>query len=1350
MERMTSKKSTIGLLFVMMLFSLIFSTGVFAADVQVGDDTTIGNIVETDAAIATPTTTTAVGVEYRGHVQDYGDYPTNGTWVQGDGQLGTTGESKRIEGFNIELTGGTAIPAGASIRYNVHIENEGWQNDPDNLTDTANWKANGEFAGSRAKSQRVEAIEIVLVGADGKPLPGYSVQYLVHGENYGWTQGWKADGAIAGTTHLCLRLEAIQIKIVKDAATAYNTAGTYGPQTGTEDVKNDVTVGADGVTLQNFHIKGDLIIAKEVGAGTVNLNNVTVDGNTYVRGGGPNSIHINGGSYNNIVVEKTASGNVRIVATDATGLAVVISEDTQGQDIILEGAFNSVDIKAPDVNVSTQGDTAIKEMNVAAGATGSEITLDSKTTVAHMVFDEATNVKGQGTIENADVNVNNVTYDKAPVQQKIAPTVTVPPATKNTATITVVPVTGVTVNSENNATTVAVDNSPLQMSTVITPSDATNKRIVWSVTNETGEATISANGLLTGTKAGNVTVTATNPSSGIAASKEIAVISQEYVSADDITIPDPAKTEISGVTITKADGKVNFINQLTVDSNGNVTGAAKTQLDSQTAGIGGDATKGYVGYTVNAPAKGELTKIVAYTRNDGEAVYSVTDVQNNHGSSDAKGDAILYQSIAEKNGSDWKPCLLTGKTQKILWYYADGTIRATYWNVSSVVSGNIARDSANTGGELISTVADNTVNFTAGEIKWYSANSGLGTVAGNRVGVKITAPEGFNPEFSDVAIDNHGYHWSDLAGDQNYFYWYPLVTAENKTFSATVDWSASAIQVFTVNTTGTTLETVPTVPILSTATVGETTLPDNDTHKWAEKYDHSIWQATANNSNSLDLTGTLDTVSDDTKAVGTEESHLLIFSIRPPAGVTPDGKTTLKITGMINDAAVEETSCTGSDFSMGLGKLVVWGIKAGETKLIINVDWDGTGTKYSEGTYTVNLAGLTLNTGSYSGPYLDQASNSFYANGMPVRISAVQEDKYATVITWKGGSVTLPDVYRLAVTDGAANTDGKKYSIFGGAKDGAVDTSSISMNGGTVDTIYGGGYGTSLDKSADVTSFAAMDINGGTVTNCVYGGAKLYGVTNAATVIIGNGVVNSICGGGEASLSNTDPTQSTGTLSGVLDYYKGTTTSAADVTGNYTKSAGIIVTGGTLETAIYGGGQGYGIVDQTSIEIDGGSVNNVCAGGIHGLTKMATVLFNGGTVEGQVYGVNSGYVGELSFNFNNAAIQNFRVGNLYATGSEVDAAEVLGTTTIGGQLPANSYVGGNILGDLNLSDATGTLVGTNPQDTNGTLTIPLVKIWTIGSGATLSIPAGSTLINNGTLKNDGTLTNNGTLTGEVI
>lgn len=64
---------------------------------------------------------------------------------------------------------------------------------------------------------------------------------------------------------------------------------------------------------------GNLTISEAVGDGNVSLNNVTVAGDTFVRGGGTNSIHINGGSYTTITVENTPTGAVRIVAIDGYG-----------------------------------------------------------------------------------------------------------------------------------------------------------------------------------------------------------------------------------------------------------------------------------------------------------------------------------------------------------------------------------------------------------------------------------------------------------------------------------------------------------------------------------------------------------------------------------------------------------------------------------------------------------------------------------------------------------------------------------------------------------------------------------------------------------------------------------------------------------------------------------------------------------------------------------------------------------------------------------------------------------------------------------------------------------------------
>ncbi len=70
------------------------------------------------------------------------------------------------------------------------------------------------------------------------------------------------------------------------------------------------------------------------------------------------------------------------------------------------------------------------------------------------------------------------------------------------------PVESITVTSAGNAKTVE-KGSTLQMSAAVLPATAEDKTYTWSVANRTGEATISASGLLSATKIGTVTVVAT-------------------------------------------------------------------------------------------------------------------------------------------------------------------------------------------------------------------------------------------------------------------------------------------------------------------------------------------------------------------------------------------------------------------------------------------------------------------------------------------------------------------------------------------------------------------------------------------------------------------------------------------------------------------------------------------------------------------------------------------------------------------------------------------------------------------------------------------------------------------------
>lgn len=211
---------------------------------------------------------------------------------------------------------------------------------------------------------------------------------------------FKPTNPITRAEAVIILFKAMDAKVDKPKYAVIEKAGTYGPSTGSEIVTGDITIKAQDTILQNLVINGDLIIAKEVGNGDVTLNNIKVEGKTYIRGGGKDSIHINGGQYKEIVVEKTASGAVRIVATNVEGLSVTIAENAGGEEIILSGEIKTVTVNA-DVKIVTESKTDIGELKVARGLKDVNIQLAKDSTVKEMVLESKVTVRGEGRIEKA-------------------------------------------------------------------------------------------------------------------------------------------------------------------------------------------------------------------------------------------------------------------------------------------------------------------------------------------------------------------------------------------------------------------------------------------------------------------------------------------------------------------------------------------------------------------------------------------------------------------------------------------------------------------------------------------------------------------------------------------------------------------------------------------------------------------------------------------------------------------------------------------------------------------------------------------------------------------------------------
>lgn len=202
------------------------------------------------------------------------------------------------------------------------------------------------------------------------------------------------------------------------------------------------------------------------------------------------------------------------------------------------------------------------------------------------------------------------------------------------------------------------------------------------------------------------------------------------------------------------------------------------------------------------------------------------------------------------------------------------------------------------------------------------------------------------------------------------------------------------------------------------------------------------------------------------------------------------------------------------------------------------------------------IAGLffvfNVTSSSYAAttPVYDETYNNnqgaFYANGIPIVIS---ESEGNTVVTWKDGNIVVPN----------------SVSIFGGGVGENYTSSQITMNGGIVQNITGGGIGYTADTSSEVTTTNIV-INNGTVTNSVAGGGYFYSKTITSNVELNGGTVLSLQGGALA----------TGKISGV----KYSVGSKEDSINSPCRvdNANVVINGGSITSLLFAGGQGYSFI----------------------------------------------------------------------------------------------------------------------------------------------------------------------------
>lgn len=326
--------------------------------------------------------------------------------------------------------------------------------------------------------------------------------------------------------------------------------------------------------------------------------------------------------------------------------------------------------------------------------------------------------------------------------------------------------------------------------------------------------------------------------------------------------------------------------------------------------------------------------------------------------------------------------------------------------------------------------------------------------------------------------------------------------------------------------------------------------------------------------------------------------------------------------------------------------------------------------------------------------------NTVFANGNAILLMAGSDSNYTNVYfdTYPIGeyngeepiNLNSSDLFNGSLTASTIERGGfdlSAVSFYGGSKDSTVDGSTrITMLSGRIKEIKGGGYA-SGSGSSNITGNTYIEVTGGTITETIFGGGYVYAsghanITGNTYINVNGGSIGNIYGGGMGIGTN---------IGG---------------------DTNIVLTGGTIGN-VYGGAYNGNVTGNTSIEVEGATINFDIFGG--GMSNIGTgrvdgssyITFNAGsTIKGSIYG--SGYYSDTVGTGTNITINGgsfssasyiYGGGNSAKVGSATNAANTNITFSGNVMISGGSssvlmvYGGGNpgiVYGNTNITVSEGT------------------------------------------------------------
>jgi len=318
----------------------------------------------------------------------------------------------------------------------------------------------------------------------------------------------------------------------------------------------------------------------------------------------------------------------------------------------------------------------------------------------------------------------------------------------------VIPVSSISITGAGGASTITQDKGTLALTATVTPANATNKTVTWSINNGTGQATINSSGVVTAVSNGTVTARATaNDGSGVS-DQMVITISGQVIPVSSIsvtgaggasTITQDKGTLALTATVTPANATnktvtwsiANGTGQATINSSGVVTAVSNGSVVARATANDGSGIFGEITITIN----NQVIPVTGISISGGNAI------------STPGGSLQLSATVTPSNATD----------KSVVWSITGGTGQATIDQnglVTAISNGNvIIRATANGGTDIYATTTISVTNqIVLVESITVTASGGSVAITGLETSLQL------NAAVSPANATNKNVNWSVVNG----------------------------------------------------------------------------------------------------------------------------------------------------------------------------------------------------------------------------------------------------------------------------------------------------------------------------------------------------------------------------------------------------------------------------------------------------------------------------------------------------------------------------------------------------------------------------------------------------------